>query len=239
MESREHLRGVRVGGICGVVACVVAAAEFPLWFIGGSMPQFSDAQAFSEFAARHSTLYLSRVLMDLLIFGQLLVFFGGLRHLVVLTDASWEWLATIFFNTASVYVAVTLVSDALMGAIALDSGGGRADPSVIRALNESTALLFGSVGISLIATMTAIAGVLILRTGALSRWLRWLAVGTGAWNLVSVPTMYFGTDFTTFYSAAGDGPAAAAPAVFIVWIAARAVGMVRLRAIHGAAARNA
>ena len=145
MKSSSKMTDVKAAGVIGAMACAIALAEFPMWLMGGEMPQFSDMTAFSEFATRHSTLYLTRTLMDLFIFSLLLVFFGGFRHLVVMTQASSEWLATTFVGIGAVYTAVTLVSDSLTGSIALDTVGGKADPTVIRALNESTVLMFGSV----------------------------------------------------------------------------------------------
>ena len=232
MESAPDTKGVQIAGVCGVLACAIGLAEFPLWFMGGSMPQFWEAAAFSEVATRHSTLYLTRTLMDLFIFGLLIVFFGGFRNLIVVTRASFEWIATVFFGIGTAYTALTLVSDALTGSIALDTFGGKADPTVIRALNESTVLMFGSVGIFLMATMMVVAGILILRTRALPRWIGWFALATAGWNLAFVPTMYFGNDFKRFYTAAGDGPAAAAPVPFVIWILVTAMCMIRKRPIE-------
>ena len=132
MESQANMKSVQIAGVFGVIACVVAMAEFPLWFMGGSMPQFWDATAFAGFATRHSTLYLARTLMDLFIFSLLMVFFGGFRHLVVITQASDEWIATTFFGLSMIYTALTLVSDSLTGSIALDAVGGKADPESSR-----------------------------------------------------------------------------------------------------------
>jgi hypothetical protein len=126
MESKPSLRSVHIAGVFGVIACAIGLAEFPLWFIGGSMPQFWEAAAL----------------------------------------------------------------------------------------------------------MTTVAGILIVATKALPRWTGWLALVTAAWNLAFVPTMYFGTDFTKFYSAAGDGPAAAAPLLFIIWIVATATCMIMKRRIE-------
>jgi hypothetical protein len=170
--------------------------------------------------------------MDLFIFSLLVVFFGGFRNLIVITQPSYEWIATVFFGIGTIYTALTLISDSLTGSIALDTFGGKADPTVIRTLNESTVLMFGSAGIFLIATMMVVAGILILRTNAIPRCTGWLALATAVWNLAFVPTMYFGTDFTRFYTAAGDGPAAAAPFPFIIWILATAICMIRKRTIE-------
>lgn len=227
MESDNNFKNVRIAGILGVIACGLAFIEFPLWFVGESMPQFWDEIAFSEFVARHSTLYLTRTLMDLFIFGLLIVFFGGFRYLIVTKQTSYEWLGTTFFGVATIYIALTLLSDSLTGTIALQAINEKANPTVVRALNESTFLLYGSVAESLIATMMVLAGILILRTKALPRWTGWLAFFTAFCNLAFMPTMYFGSDFTKFYSAAGDGPAAAAPSVFVIWILATAICMIR------------
>ena len=231
MDSDNSLKSVRIAGILGLIACLIAFAEFPLWFVGESMPKFWDAAAFSEFVVRHSSLYLTRTLMDLFIFSLLIVFFGGFRHLIVRTNPSYEWLGTTFFGTAAIYIALTLISDSFAGTIALDTIDGRADPTVIRTLNESTLLLFGSVAEVLVATMMVIAAIMIFNTRALPRWTGWLALIAAVVNLAFVPTMYFGTDFAKYYSAAGDGPAATAPFIFIIWIFATAICMVRKRSV--------
>lgn len=231
IETGNNLRSVRIAGILGVIACVIAFAEFPLWFVGESMPKFWDATAFSEFVAQHTALYLTRTLMDLFIFSLLIVFFGGFRHLVVKTQPSYEWLGTTFFGASVIYIALTLISDSFAGTIALHTLNGKVDPTVIRTLNESTILMFGSVAEVLIATMMVIAAIVIFNTTALPQWTGWLALITAVVNLAFVPTMYYGTDFTKYYSAAGDGPAATAPFMFIIWILATAICMVRKRSI--------
>ncbi|MFO0634128.1 MAG: hypothetical protein U0168_14880 [Nannocystaceae bacterium] len=226
----EDLRGVRVAGWLGLLALAITAAEFPLWFVDDRVPPFWQAAAFAEFVGRHGTLYLSRTVMDLAIFGLLLVFFGGLRQLFVRTRPACEWLATTMFGVALVYIAVTLVADALTASIGLDVADGHPDPTVIRALNEASVLLFGSVGISLLVLLLVLGSVLVLVTAALPRWLAWLGFAAAACDLAFVPTIYRGTDFNAgLYVAAGDGPAAIAPAAFLVWVACIAVGMARAR----------
>jgi len=231
MDSDKSFKSVRIAGSLGLIACLIAFAEFPLWFVGESMPKFWDATAFSEFVARHSTLYLTRTLMDLFIFSLLIVFFGGFRYLIVKTQPSCEWLGTTFFGTAAIYIALTLISDSFAGTIALHTINGKVDPTVVRTLNESTLLLFGSVTEVLVATMMVIAAILIFNTKAIPKWTGLLSLITAVVNLAFVPTMYFGTDFTKYYSAAGDGPAATAPFMFIIWILVTAICMMKKRSI--------
>lgn len=100
---------------------------------------------------------------------------------------------------------------------------------MIRALNESTILLFGSVGAFLAATILTLNGVLVLLTRALPRWTGWLGLASAAVNLAFVPTLYFGNDFRRDSTASSDGPAATAPLAFVLWLVTTAVFMARRR----------
>jgi len=178
----------RTAGIFGLAACAIALCEFPTWFLAESpLPSFADAPAISAFAARNSTLYLTRTLMDMLAFA------------------------------------------CLTGAVALDTIGARPDPSVLRGLHESTFLMYGSVALILLGMMLGIAAIQALSTRALPRWNGVLAAVTSGLCFVFVPTMYFGTDPTGFYTASGWGTAVGATFPFMAWILATSVVLVRKR----------
>jgi hypothetical protein len=59
---------------------------------------------------------------------------GGFRHLVRHARPESEWLGTLTFGAAAVWLAVTLVADGLMGGATLDTLRGDADASAVRAL---------------------------------------------------------------------------------------------------------
>lgn len=151
----------------------------------------------------------------------------GIIACIITSNASLEWLATTFFAAAMIYVTINLISDALTATMALHTDSGKIDPSVIRTLNESTLLLFGSVAEILVVTMMIVAGIMLYSTKVLPVLTGFLAFLTAIVNLIFVPSMFFGSNFENFYSAAGDGPAAVAPLFFIIWIFTTAISMLR------------
>ncbi|MDR3578039.1 MAG: hypothetical protein P4L50_29590 [Anaerolineaceae bacterium] len=78
------------GGL-GLTACVLTLMEFPLWMIGGAVPSFSDINAVSHFAAKNSGLYLTRTLLDMVIFVFLLTLLSGFSRRMKKIRADFEW----------------------------------------------------------------------------------------------------------------------------------------------------
>ena len=140
------------------------------------------------------------------IFVFLMVFMAGFRQVIIQKAHEQEWLATLFFGIGLVYSALTLVSDSITGGVGLDAIGGSPDPTAIRALTESTILMFGSVGLILIAAMLFLAGYLTFSTGALPKWTGWVAFLAAILNFAFIPSMYFGNNPQGFYTASGWGP---------------------------------
>ena len=216
-------------GAFGLAACILTAVEFPLWMVGGMPPSFSNIQAFSAYVARVNNLYLHRTLLDMFIFVFLMAFLAGFRQVVIQKARQQEWLATLFFGIGMVYSAITLVSDSITGGVGLDTVAGNPSPTAIRAMTESTILMFGSVGLILIAAMLFLAGYLTLTSVALPKWTGWVAIAAGILNLAFVPSMYFGNDPQGFYTASGWGLAVGATFPFLLWILVTSIAMIRKR----------
>lgn len=140
-----------------------------------------------------------------------------------------EWLATLFFGIGLVYSALTLVSDSITGGVGLDTVGGNPDPAAIRVMNESTILMFGSVGLILIAALLVLAGTLTFTSAALPKWTGWVAIAAAILNFAFIPSMYFGNDPQGFYTASGWGPAVGATFPFLLWILVTSIAMIRKR----------
>jgi hypothetical protein len=211
----------------GLAACLLTFIEFPLWMIGGAEPSFLDSQAFSEFVARTKTLYLHRTLLDMFIFSFLLVFMAGFRQIIIQKDHDYEWMATLFFGIGLVYITLTLVADSITGAVGLDTVAGNPNPTIILGLTEATILMYGSVALMLLGMMLSLATYLLFKTEAMPKWVGWITGLVALLNFAFVPTMYFGTDPTKFYSAAGLGPSVGATFPFLIWIAIVSVLMIR------------
>lgn len=216
-------------GVFGLAACILTVIEFPLWMIGGMPPSFGNITAFSAYVTRVNVFYLHRTLLDMFILTFLAVFLAGFRHGIIQEDREQEWLATLFFGIAMVYIAVTFIGDSITGGVGLDTFGGNPDPTAIRALTESTILMFGSVGLFLIGSMLALAGYLTFATDALPKWIGWLALGTSILNFAFVPSMYFGTNPQGFYTSSGWGSSVGATFPFLIWILGTSIAMIRKR----------
>jgi len=222
----NNLKVYRWAGISGILLFVLGITEFPLWFIGGQVPPFSDEANFSNYVARNSTLFLARTFMDLFILLSLTVFLAGFRHLIKQKHNEYEWAASLFFGIGLIYIAVTLVSDSITGGAALDTVGVVPDPTAIRALIEETLLMFGSTGVALAGALLATAAFLILATKVLPRWLGWIALISAIINFAFIPSMFFGTNPNKFYSETGLGIAFGSVLPFVIWILLTSILMI-------------
>lgn len=219
----------RWSGGFGLAAIAIWLVEFRLWTVGGPTPLFSDAAALSEHLASIRVVALTRVLLDMGLYVCLMVFMAGLRHLIRQTRSEYEWLATLIFGSGVVWWAVTLVADSLEGAAVLNTVGGHADPTAVRALVEGTLLIYnGAIAFAVTAFFMACAGFATFRTGALPAWTGWLAYASVFLCVVSIPSMYAGiVDPNGFYNVAGWGPAIAANFPPLFWFLAVSVIMLR------------
>lgn len=215
-------------GVFGLAVVAITWAEFPLWVIGGSPPAYNGAAAADELF-RHSTIAFTRILMDLGIYVAVMTFAARLSHLIRLARPGFDWAATLVFGSAAVWIGVTLVADGLEGGATLDTLGGSADPSAVRALIEGTLLTFnGSIAFVLTGLFLAAAGYATFATDVLRRWTAWLAYIAAALCAISVPAMYAGPlNYTGFYNAGGWGPAIIANFPPLIWFLV--VGIVMLR----------
>ena len=221
-------RVARVTGI-GALACVALSwLQFPLWVIG-EPPSMYDGAGFARHLFDIRTMALLRVLMDQGIYVGMMVFAAGFRHLVRHARPESEWLGTLTFGAAAVWLAVTLVADGLMGGAVLDTLRGDADASAVRALVMGTVLIYnGSIAFSITGLFLVSAGWATLDSGVLPRWTGWLAHMAAALCLISVPAMFSGAvDAAGFYNAGGWGPAIIANFPPLMWFLV--VGVVLIR----------
>lgn len=219
----------------GVSALVVAAAlvvEVVAKLTMGIRPELDQDEALVAYIERTAPATITVILADTVLMTFLIVFLGSFRQLVVERRPGLDWIASVMFGAGLVFVAVTLVGDAMDGGTALDvSGGLEPDPSSIRALIEGHALMFGSVGAVLLALVSGTAAYLTFLTGAVPRWTGVLAGVTAASNLVWAPAAFGGTSPENFAAAGGFGNALMAIFPWLVWVFC--VGVVTVRGDRG------
>ena len=213
-------------GVSGLAGFIVFLAALPLYFLGvGPAAQLVDTAKYSELVARTNTFILLRTtLADPLIMVGLLIFLAGLRHLIRQALQEYEWVASLVFGVGVVLVAVELVGDGLQAGAALDTWV-RADPTVVRALNEGSFPMYGAIGLILSALLLASAGYAILATGVLHKWTGWVAYVAAVVNLAVAPSVLGGTDITGFYTASGYAPFVA-QAAMLIWFLVASVSAI-------------
>lgn len=198
----------RTTGICALACVVFSWAQFPLWMIGNPASVY-DGRGFANHLSGIRNIALTRIALDQCIYVSMMVFAAGFRHLVKQAKPECEWLGTLVFGAASVWLAVTLVADGLEGGAVLDTVSGQPDPSVVRALVLGTILIYnGSIAFAITGLFLFAAGWATLESGVLPRWTGWLAYVAAGLCVISVPAMYAGpVDANGFYNAGGWGPA--------------------------------
>jgi hypothetical protein len=218
----DDLRIRRITAACGIAAGLLAAVSVPPYFVYSGPPPAGNV--------------LTRILVNILTCGALLVFLAGLRHLIWRAGESYEWPASLAFGAGLAYVTVTLIAASIEAGTVLEHPGARLDPTVDGTLAHANMLLHGSVARLLTAILLLAAGYAILRSGVLPAWTGRVAQAVAVVNLAFVPSLFFGDDAADFYSAVGWGNTALTAALVVYW--ALAVGVAVLRDARVDAART-
>ena len=156
-----------------------------------------------------------------------MVFLAGFRHLIRQARPDYEWVATLVFGAGLAFGTLQLAGDALQGGAALDASV-KADPTVARALFEASYVFYGAIGLVMVALLLSSAGYAILATGVLPKWTGWVAFASAVVSLVAAPSIYGGTDYTSFYSASG-WITYIAQLTFVIWFLIASVSMIMKR----------
>ena len=219
----------RIAGLSALVCILTFFIEFPFYCVRSPWPGLAASEKLGDYAARNGTNIMCCVFLDFIILSLLMIFLAGVRHLIRQTNH--EWLASLFFGVGLVFVALTFVADSLQGTVAVDGFNPPADGVIVRALFESTILMYGAVALWLLALLMAILSYVTLASGALPKWLAWLGYGCALTCLAFVPAMFVRhVDLLGFYNPAGLGVEAFANGFpLAVWMIAIGVALLRKR----------
>jgi hypothetical protein len=203
----------RITAFSGLLTSVAVVVAIPLYFIYPGAPPLWNV--------------LTRDLVNLLTIAFLLIFMSGLSHLVRDADRSFEWLASLAYGAGLSFVAVALVSVALEAGVVFGTPDGSVDPTTDGPLAHGNMLIHGSIKRMLTAIYLGAAGYAVSHTRLLPNWLGWAAYAIALFNLFFLPSLYFGTDPTQFYSAHGWGNSAFAGSFLMYWILAASIVLLR------------
>lgn len=225
---KKRLEVQTLTGFAAIAIAILTLTEFFLKLSIGTRPQLGDSDALVLFITNTSTSTLAVIVIDTLLMACLIIFFAGFRQLIIRAKRELNWITDLAFGSGLVFVALTLIGDAMDGGAALDTVSKYgADPSVLRALTEGHMLLFGSIGCILTALVTATFAYTTFASNALPKWTGWVGYSVAIMNLLAVPTVFGGTSPTSFISAGGMGVTLLATFPFLLWIVA--IGIVTIK----------
>ncbi|MCC6237209.1 MAG: hypothetical protein IT299_06510 [Dehalococcoidia bacterium] len=220
----------RITGGCALAVVALSWGQFPLWMVGEPASIY-DGDALARHLSGIANIALTRILFDQGIYVAMMIFAAGFRELVRRARPDCEWLGTLAFGSAVVWLAVTLVADGLEGGAVLDTLGG-ADPSAVRALVEGTIPIYnGSTAFAITGMFLAVAGWATLASGVLPAWSGWLAIVAAVLCVACVPAMYGGPiDYAGMYNAGGWLPVVVANFPPLLWFLV--VGILFIRRVR-------
>ena len=199
-------------GTFGMIASIVLLLQVPLYFMyPGPPPDWN---------------ILTRILLSIVGSTILIVFLAGFRQVVSRARPDYEWIATTFFAAGLAWMIVGVVAQSMEAGTAIASAA-PIDPTIDGPLAPGQFLMYGSIGRLLTSLFTAAAGFAILGTRLMPSWTGRMAYAVALVNIAFVPSLYFGSDAATFYSAVGWGTTASAPTLVILWILTVSLVMVR------------
>jgi len=173
-----------VGGICGLAAVALLVGSFP--FTGATPEPGASADKVAEYLDRSSVLTWTGIDLELFGIALLIVFAGRMWAILREAEGAGGWIATTGFGAALAGLTVLLIGDATVMGAAFQAGRDGLDPAVVGALYTvqwHSDLVYGAVN----AVFFAAAALVVLRYGALPRWLGWLALVVAVGLVATVP----------------------------------------------------
>jgi hypothetical protein len=218
-------------GIAAIGVAALLTTEFILHQVVGPRPELDQSRQLAQFFVAHHNLLLTIVLIDTVLMGNIIVFLAGFRQIITHTRHDLQWIADIGFGAGLVFVAITMVGDAMEAGAALDVVNLKPDPSAIRALTEGHAVMFGATGCVLLAVIAASSAYAVLASKALPRWTGVVAWVVAGLQIFGLATIYGGTSDHYWFSSGGVGVTLTATFPWIAWVIT--VGIVTIQGHSG------
>jgi len=228
MRSPDVKRWTGVSAI-GVAALLIT--EFTLHQVVGPRPELDQSADLAAFFVKHHNMLLTIVLIDTVLMANIIVFLGGFRQIITHARHDLQWIADITFGAGLVFVAITMVGDAMEAGSALDVVRLTPDASAIRALTEGHAVMFGATGCVLLAVVSGSSAYTVLASRALPRWtgvVAWIVAGLQIFGLA---TVFGGTSDRYWFSSGGVGVTLTETFPWVAWVIT--VGIVTIQGHSG------
>jgi hypothetical protein len=218
-------------GIAAIGVAGLLVTEFVLHQVVGPRPELDERDALVAFVVAHHNMMLTIVLIDTVLMAAIIVFLAGFRQIITHARHDLQWIADVGFGAGLVFVAITLVGDAMEAGSALDVVGLAPDASAIRTLTEGHAVMFGATGCVLLAVLSASSGYVVIASHALLRWTGIVAWVVAGLQIFGLATIFGGTSDRFWFSSGGVGVTATAMLPWVAWVIT--VGIVTIQGHSG------
>ena len=218
-------------GIAAIGVAALLTTEFILHQVVGPRPELDQSAELAAFFVKHHNQLLTIVLIDTVLMANIIVFLAGFRQIITHTRHDLQWIADITFGAGLVFVAITMVGDAMEAGSALDVVSLTPDASAIRALTEGHAVMFGATGCVLLAVISGSSAYTVLASRALPRWTGVVAWVVAALQIFGLATIFGGTSDRFWFSSGGVGVTLTATFPWVAWVIT--VGIVTIRGHSG------
>jgi hypothetical protein len=218
-------------GIAAIGVAALLITEFVLHQVVGPRPELDQSKELAAFFVKHHNMLLTIVLIDTVLMANIIVFLAGFRQIISHTRHDLQWISDITFGAGLVFVAITMVGDAMEAGSALDVVRLTPDPSAIRALTEGHAVMFGATGCVLLAVISGSSAYTVIASRALPRWTGVVAWIVAALQLFGLLTIFGGTSDYFWFSSGGIGVTLTATFPWLAWVIT--VGIVTIRGHSG------
>ncbi|MDP9026108.1 MAG: hypothetical protein M3N46_00955 [Actinomycetota bacterium] len=218
-------------GIAAIAVAGLLLTEFVLHQVVGPRPELDQREALVAFVVAHHNMMLTIVLIDTVLMASIIVFLAGFRQIITHARHDLQWIADVGFGAGLVFVAITLVGDAMEAGSALDVVGLSPDSSSIRALTEGHAVMFGATGCVLLAVISASSGYVVIASRALPRWTGVVAWIVALLQIFGLATIFGGTSDNFWFSSGGVGVTLTATFPWVAWVIT--VGIVTIQGHSG------
>ena len=205
----EELAIRRTTAAAGLLAGVTTLTSIPLYFTHHGAPPVQNV--------------LTRDLLALLTCCGMLIFVAGFSHLARRGSPAAEFGALLATGSGFIFIGVIFVSISLEAGVVFGAPDGSLDPTIDGPLAHANMLAHGPIKRLLTAIYLLSAAQAGHRARLLPNWLRQAAHVIALINLAFVPSLYFGTDPTNFYSVHGWANAAVTGSLIIYWLIAASI----------------
>ncbi|MFN8258250.1 MAG: hypothetical protein U0W24_21355 [Bacteroidales bacterium] len=192
----------KLTGYFGIGIFILNIIVIPLYFIYDGPPPVWNI--------------LTRSIINIFSCVVIIAFVSGLQNVITKIDSNNAFLGTFISLTGLAYAIVLIVAESIqLGSVWANINP--IDPTVVGNGGEGALLIYGPIDRVLTAVFLIAVGTAIIKINITPKWIGWLAYFVSLYQLAFVPTIFFMSQPTNFYSTNGwNIPIAGG--LFIFWI---------------------